>query len=597
MKHLKQPPLKTGRQFNETCKRDAVRKGTVACAMLAPPCSGRRTPESPAVHSGARGVFRAGSRRCPSFAFLLAAAVLLSLGPVRAAPPTDASDPFYDPADLATIALEILPDDLDRIRRALPRRISVPGTFRWKDQTLGPVGIRYKGNSSSAPESPHKRSFLISFAEYREDGRFLGLRHVALDNGIQFGGLFGECLITDILRGVGVRASRCNHVRVTLNGKPAGVYVNVERIDRSFLERHFESATGPLFKVDEGGPGADLGFLGDDPAPYRKAFELHSGDAAEGYGALVEFVRAVNHPGLPGAGWERQLDVESFLKTTAVLLLAGAFDQYTGWAPHNYYLYRNPTDRRWTYIPWDLDVGFADRAFGRVPVLEGWHAAWPVPVPGRPLMERVVSDADLLRRYREHARTILEEWFRPEVLIPKLRGLHARLRPALAEDPHPLGRATVPTDTGIGDTLASMEKFIRDRYVLAGAQLAAPGERPTPTPTPMAPEPRGKGPHPGPASADAPTDLRAIRADGDGVELRWADHAEGEVAHVVQRCEGGDCEDFANAIGQGGPNVTSATDRRVQRGRVYRYRVYAVLPTPQGPRGTGVSNVIQVTVP
>ncbi len=53
--------------------------------------------------------------------------------------------------------------------------------------------------------------------------------HVALDNGIQFGGLFSERLVTDILRGVGVKASRCNYARVYLNGKPAGVYVNVER--------------------------------------------------------------------------------------------------------------------------------------------------------------------------------------------------------------------------------------------------------------------------------------------------------------------------------------------------------------------------------
>ena len=51
------------------------------------------------------------------------------------------------------------------------------------------------------------------------------MRHVALDNGIQFGGLFSERLITDALRGVGVKASRCNYARVYLNGKPAGVYV------------------------------------------------------------------------------------------------------------------------------------------------------------------------------------------------------------------------------------------------------------------------------------------------------------------------------------------------------------------------------------
>ena len=155
-------------------------------------------------------------------------AVLLwwaSLGEMAA--DQEATSLFYDPEVVQTIRLEIQPEDLDRLQRALPERIYVPGTFRWNDVALYPVGVRYKGNSSSHPDSPHKRSFLIEFAEFKTGQRFLGLRHVALDNGIQFGGLFSERLITDVLRELGVKASRCNYARVFLNGKPAGVYVNV----------------------------------------------------------------------------------------------------------------------------------------------------------------------------------------------------------------------------------------------------------------------------------------------------------------------------------------------------------------------------------
>ena len=52
-----------------------------------------------------------------------------------------------------------------------------------------------------------------------------------------------------------------------------------------------------------------------------------------------------------------------------------------------------------------------------------------------------------------------------------------------------------------------------------------------------------------------------------------------------------------NHIGQGGEDVTTAMDRDVRPGTTYHYRVYAVQPTKSGPRGTGVSNVITVTVP
>ena len=496
---------------------------------------------------------------------------------------------------MQTIHLEIKSEDMDRLQRALPRRISVPGTFRWNDQMLENVGVRYKGNSSSNPDWPHKRGFLIAFSEFEKGQRFLGLRHVALDNGVQFGSLFSERLITDVLRGVGVKVSRCNYARVDLNGKSMGVYVNEERIDKAFLQRHFGTDRGVLFKVDEGGQGADLKYIGDDPALYRRGFELHAGHEAGAYPELLDFIRAINAPSGSEAKLRRSLDVEAFVKTTAVMLLAGAFDQYTGWGPHNYYLYRNPADQRWTYIPWDLDVGFADHAFGRIPVINGWHAAWPAPVPERPLMERLISQPNLLREYREQAGTILETWFRPEILIPKLRALHEQIRADLAEDPFPPRRATVPSDTRYEDILASMETFIRQRYALARAQLDAPGERPQPQP--MQPPADQQGPQPGPTSDDAPTDLRAVKVASSSVELRWTNHAEGAGGYVVQRCIGADAANFANAIGQGGRDISLAIDRDVQPGKIYRYRVYAVRPTPQGPQGMGVSNVITVSIP
>jgi CotH kinase protein len=533
---------------------------------------------------------------------LWTAMILLLAAPVWAggvvnAPAQETADRFYQPETVQVIQLEIRPEDLDRLHRALPRRIYVPATFRWNQQVLEKVGVRYKGNSSSSPNAAHKRGYLVSFSEYKKGQRFLGLKHVALDNGVQFGSLFSERLITDALRGVGVRASRCNYAQLYLNGKCLGVYVNVERIDKSFLERNFGTARGVLLKVDEGGPGADLGFIGDDPALYRKAFELHAGKERTAFQDLLEFIRLLNSPAPRPADLSRSLDLEAFLKTTAVLLFSGAFDQYTGWGPHNYYLYRNPQDQRWTYIPWDLDVGFADHAFGRVPVLDGWNAAWPTPVPGRPLMERIVSDPALLQRYRDQARPILEAWFKPDVLIPRLRALFAQIQPALEEDPYPPRRITVPSDSGYPDILASMETFIRKRYTLARAQLDSPGNRPQPTPLTVIAGSDQEGPNPGPPSVDAPSDLRIVAATSSSVELRWTIHTREAVGFVVQRCAGAECIDFANLIGQGGSNITSAIDPNVLPGATYRYRVYAVRPTPQGPRGTGPSNMVTVSVP
>ncbi|MDB6040172.1 MAG: hypothetical protein JWM99_4013 [Verrucomicrobiales bacterium] len=210
-------------------------------------------------------------------------------------------------------------------------------------------------------------------------------------------------------------------------------------------------------------------------------------------------------------------------------------------------------------------------------------------------MERIIEDKHFLGIYREKAKSILEAHFRPDVLIPKLRLLYAQIEADLKHDPFPPRRVTVPSDTGYDDILRSMEAFIRDRYKLARAQLDAPGNRPQPQN--LKPDSEQENPHPGPPSADAPTDLRVVKVTASSVELSWVDHADHEMAVVVQRCSGETATDFVNAIGQPGQNITTATDHNIQAGHTYRYRVYAVFPSPTGPRGTGVSNVITVRVP
>ena len=46
---------------------------------------------------------------------------------------------------------------------------------------------------------------------------------------------------------------------------------------------------------------------------------------------------------------EETIDMDAFLKTMAVMLYSGAFDQLTGVGPHNYYLYHDPQSDRWNY--------------------------------------------------------------------------------------------------------------------------------------------------------------------------------------------------------------------------------------------------------
>ena len=522
------------------------------------------------------------------------------LGAVNLAAFADQQDSaaFYRSDQVQEIQLEIQQSNLDKMKSALPKRIYISATFRWGNQVIENVGVRYKGNSSSNPNQRHKRSFLIKFSEFEKGQTFLGLERVALDNGVQFGSLFSEQLITAVLRDLGIKASRCNFATLSLNGTYHGVYTNVERIDDVFIKNNFADG-GALYKNDEGGPGGDLRPVGSSPNPNARrslAFEPKSSSAHDDARDVLELIARIN--GTPDEDFARvmesTIEMDAFLKTMAVMLFSGAFDQLTGWGPHNYYLYHDPRSKHWHYLPWDLDVGFADNAFGKVPVIAGWNAAWPMmPRPPSPLVKRIIDNPQLLARYRTLADTILEKYFHPKVLLPKVDALYVRIKEDLARDPFPHRRVTNPGDEDYESIITSIKAFVRRRYETARAQLDNPGGPPGYVKN--VPRP-GQEPRPGKPSADAPSGLRVTAQSGSSVTLQWKDNAEGEAGHLVQRADGKKGNEFHNLVGKPGSESTTASDSKIVPGRTYRYRVYAVHPTPTGLQGTGVSNTVTVHI-
>lgn len=84
-----------------------------------------------------------------------------------------------------------------------------------------------------------------------------------------------------------------------------------------------------------------------------------------------------------------------------------------------------------------------------------------------------------------------------------------------------------------------------------------------------------------------------LSVEPGAVTLGWKDNAPAEAASIVQRCTGAECDGFQNHVGLPGEGHTSAKDdNALVVGKTYRYRVYMVVPTPTGPQGTGVSNVV-----
>ncbi|MDP6557898.1 MAG: hypothetical protein QGG71_24735, partial [Pirellulaceae bacterium] len=66
----------------------------------------------------------------------------------------DPLDDFYGPDQVQEVQLRIADADVQLMIQALPERIYVPASFRWRDTEVAKVAVRFKGNSSSNRQAP-----------------------------------------------------------------------------------------------------------------------------------------------------------------------------------------------------------------------------------------------------------------------------------------------------------------------------------------------------------------------------------------------------------------------------------------------------------
>jgi len=123
-------------------------------------------------------------------------------------------------------------------------------------ENSGPVPgvlLRLKGGSSwlqtlDLDDSP-KMQFVIAFNEVDPGGRFKGVRKIELDMPRTDQSFLKQRVALSYLRGVGLPAQCANNARLYVNGEYYGLYTNLERLDKEFLQLRFpEADDGDLWK-------------------------------------------------------------------------------------------------------------------------------------------------------------------------------------------------------------------------------------------------------------------------------------------------------------------------------------------------------------
>ena len=115
------------------------------------------------------------------------------------------------------------------------------------------VAIRAKGNtslSSVANLGSSRYSFKIEFDHYENGKSYHGLDKLCLNNLIQDNTYMKDYLAYTLMAAFGADAPLCSFVYITVNGEDWGLYLAVEGIEESFLQRNYGNQYGELYKPD-----------------------------------------------------------------------------------------------------------------------------------------------------------------------------------------------------------------------------------------------------------------------------------------------------------------------------------------------------------
>ncbi len=279
-------------------------------------------------------------------------------------PQTDTSDSYYKLDRVLAVDIDLSVTGWDSLRAQSRTLADILGgedcldapaddIFSWFSATVTvdgethtEVAVRKKGFLGSL--STEKPSLKVRFDKFVDD-QFLGgvLKRLTLNNAQQDPSMINTCLSYHLFASAGLPAPRCNFATVRVNGEDLGLYVQVESIKTSFLERNFTDPTGNLYE----------GTISDFRPQWRGTFEKKTNEDQRNWSDIDTVVDALQDPSPAGLeALSEIIDIDRFYTFWALEVLVGHWDGYAG-NRNNFYFYREP-DSRFIFVPWGTDQVF-----------------------------------------------------------------------------------------------------------------------------------------------------------------------------------------------------------------------------------------------
>lgn len=236
------------------------------------------------------------------------------------------------------------------------------------------VGLRTKGNTSLLKvfnsENSIRYSFKVDFDEYVDGQSCYGLDKLSLNNIFADATYMKDYIAYDLMSEIGVDSPLKSYINITINGEPYGLYLGVECIDESFLNRNYGKDIGILYKPEfnddkidnnifnmkdvEFG-GANLKYIDDNIDSYYQLFDSAKVDIdEEDKNRMIKTLKLLNSK----ENINSVVEVDKVLKFFVVDSFICNFDGYLGERIHNHYLYEK--DGKLSLIPWDYNYCFGN---------------------------------------------------------------------------------------------------------------------------------------------------------------------------------------------------------------------------------------------
>jgi len=230
---------------------------------------------------------------------------------------------------------------LDSIYKHYSENIYIPITFISKNDTVK-AKIRLRGDTSRKYD---KKSLKIVFDKNNiPEGE---KRKINLNSEWTDKSYIRQFVSSWLMQKAGLVVYSSNFVRLSINGRFSGLYLQVENVDKMFLKKQGLDPKGNLYKATK--DGACLSHFDDIHQKWEKKT-----NKKQQFDDLQELINQIDT--IPISEYQRFLKTKFEYDKLISLIAMNMLIQNGSTYYHNYYLYHDINgNSKWQVFPWDMD--------------------------------------------------------------------------------------------------------------------------------------------------------------------------------------------------------------------------------------------------